>query len=189
MFRRLFNSVVALARAARSVWLAVEASHQHIMPVAFGVLVAGASLSAQAPVSPSNGSAASLETRIQILEAELASARQSLRALAPSSVRAVADAPPAIASAEPPPEASGSVADATDIALAAVEARLDALDQQIRVTQRLAELEREKAIDEANSAPRVTVTAEYQEVRFRGGASEGNRPTERGVLTRVQVGF
>ena len=35
----------------------------------------------------------------------------------------------------------------------------------------------------------VKLTAEYQEVRFRGGASEGDRPTERGVLTRVQVGF
>jgi phosphate-selective porin OprO and OprP len=35
----------------------------------------------------------------------------------------------------------------------------------------------------------VKVSAEYQEVRFRGGASDGERPTERGVLTRVQVGF
>ena len=100
MFRSLFNSVVALARAARSVWLAVEESHQHIMPVAFGVLVAGASLSAQAPVSPSDGSAASLETRIQILEAELASARQSLRARAAASDTAVADAAAAIATSE-----------------------------------------------------------------------------------------
>ena len=40
--------------------------------------------------------------------------------------------------------------------MVAIEARLDALDQQIRVTQRLAELEREKAIDEAKVAPRVT---------------------------------
>ncbi len=35
----------------------------------------------------------------------------------------------------------------------------------------------------------VKLTAEYQEVRFRGGATDGDRPTERGVLTRVQVGF
>ena len=35
----------------------------------------------------------------------------------------------------------------------------------------------------------VKLTAEYQEVRFRGGATEGDCPTERGVLTRVQVGF
>ena len=85
MFRSLFNSVVAVGRAARSVWLAVEASHQHIMPVAIGVLVTGASLSAQTPVRLSDVTEVSLETRIQALEAELAAARQSLRALAPSS--------------------------------------------------------------------------------------------------------
>ena len=155
MFRSLFTWVVALARAARSVWLAVEESHQHIMPVAFGVLVAGASLSAQAPASPSDVSAASLETRIQILEAELASARQSLRARAAASGTAVADASPAIATSDTPSEAPVSAV-TPDAALAAIEARLDALDQQIRVTQRLAELEREKAIDEAKAAPRVT---------------------------------
>src|SRR4030095_10005507 len=82
------------------------------------------------------------------------------RALAPSSARAVADAPPTIATSEPLLEAPASVADATDAALAAIEARLDALDQQIRVTQRLAELEREKAIEEAKAAPRVTAGRE-----------------------------
>lgn len=35
----------------------------------------------------------------------------------------------------------------------------------------------------------VKLSAEYQEVRFRGGASDGDRPTERGVLTRFQVAF
>lgn len=38
MFRSLFNSVVALARAARSAWLAVEESHQHIVPVLLAAL-------------------------------------------------------------------------------------------------------------------------------------------------------
>ncbi len=51
MFRILFNSVVVVSRAVRSVWLAVEASHQHIMPVAIGVLITGASLSAQSAVT------------------------------------------------------------------------------------------------------------------------------------------
>ena len=160
MFRSLVNSVVALARAARSVWLAVEESHQHIMPVAFGVLVAGASLSAQAPVSPSDGSAASLERRIQMLEAELASARQFLRARAAASGTSVADPAPAIPTSETPSNAAISTTVTPDAALTAIEARLDALDQQIRVTQRLAELEREKAIDEAKAAPRVTAGRE-----------------------------
>jgi hypothetical protein len=38
MFRSLFNSVVALARAARSVWLAVEESHRHVVPVVLALL-------------------------------------------------------------------------------------------------------------------------------------------------------
>jgi len=125
MFRILFKSAIAVGRALRSLWLAVEASHQHIVPVAFGVLVAGASLSAQAPVP----------------------------------LRAVTDAPPTIATSEPAPEAPAPVAAgaaATGAALAAIEVRLDALDQQIRVAQRLADIEREKAIDEAKAAPRVT---------------------------------
>ena len=89
------------------------------------MLVAGASLSAQAPGSFSDRPATSLEARVRALEAELAAARQSLQALAP-----------------------------------VVEVRLDALDRQIRVTERLAELEREKAIDEAKAAPRVTAGRE-----------------------------
>lgn len=171
MFRILFNSVVAVGRALRSLWLAVEESHQHIVPVAFGVLVAGASLSAQTPVPLSDVPAASVETRIRALEAELAAARQLLHELAPLSARAVSDAPPTIATSEPAPEAPAPVAAsaATDAALAALEERLDALDQQIRVAQRLAELEREKAIDEAKAAPRVAAGREGFSLRSADG--------------------
>ena len=56
MFRKLLNSVVALARTARNAWLAVEDAHQHIMPVAVGVLLTGASLSAQPAVTLLNAS-------------------------------------------------------------------------------------------------------------------------------------
>ena len=160
MFRVVLGLVIGTFRGIGRFWLAVERSHQHIVPVAFGVLLAGASLSAQAPISLSAVPAASLEVRIQALEAELAAARQSLRALAPASAKAVDDAAPTGATSEPPSEAPASVAVATDAALTAIEARLDALDQQIRVTQRLAELEREKAIDEAKAAPRVTAGRE-----------------------------
>ena len=163
MFRLVVNSVIAFGRAIGRFWLAVERSHQHIVPVAIGVLVAGASLSAQEPVLSSDSRAASLEVRIRALEAELAAARQGLRALAPVSPTAV-DAPaPATTASEPAavgsPPAPGR-ADNTDAALAAIEARLDALDQQIRVTQRLAEIEREKTIEEAKAAPRVTAGRE-----------------------------
>ena len=52
MFRILLNSVVALARAGpqRRGWR-WRTSHQHIMPVAIGVLITGASLSAQPAVT------------------------------------------------------------------------------------------------------------------------------------------
>ena len=52
----LVDSVVALARTARNAWLAVEDAHQHIMPVAVGVLLTGASLSAQPAVTLLNAS-------------------------------------------------------------------------------------------------------------------------------------
>lgn len=35
----------------------------------------------------------------------------------------------------------------------------------------------------------VKLTANYEETRFRGGASSGDRPVERNLLTRFQVGF
>ena len=41
MFRVLFNSAIVVGRSLRSIWLAVEASHQHIVPVALAVLAPG----------------------------------------------------------------------------------------------------------------------------------------------------
>ena len=163
MFRRLLKAIAAVGRVSRSIRVALAESQQYLVPALVAVLMTGASVSAQAPIPVSGERPVSLEARVRVLEAELAAARQSLRALAPVAPTAV-DAPaPTTTTSAPPSVASATAAgraDSTAAALTAIEERLDALDQQIRVTQRLAELEREKAIDEAKAAPRVTAGRE-----------------------------
>jgi ABC-type sulfate transport system substrate-binding protein len=51
MFRIVRGLVIGFFRGIGRFWLAVERSHQHIVPVAVGVFVAGASLSAQSAVT------------------------------------------------------------------------------------------------------------------------------------------
>ena len=154
--RNLPRNPPLLAALAR-----VAAAH---VPVALACSSTGVSLSAQAPVSVSDRRPVSLEARVRALEAELAAARQSLRALAAGVAqsgggRRPGERPPRSPTPEAPPARRFLLTD-TDAALAAIEERLDALDQQIRVTQRLAELEREKAVEDAKTAPRVTAGRE-----------------------------
>ena len=171
MSRVLLEAIATIGRVIRSIRTALAESQQHLIPAVLAVLLTAVSVSAQAPLAASDQRPVSLEARVRLLEAELAAARQSLRALAPVSPTAVEAPAPATTTSEPAPgvAAPAGRADGTDAALAAIEERLDALDQQIRVAQRLAELEREKAVEEAKAAPRVTAGREGFSLRSADG--------------------
>jgi hypothetical protein len=82
MFRIVLSLVIGTFRGIGRFWLAVERSHQHIVPVAVGMLVASARrFQAQAPASFSDRPATSLEARVRALEAELARPVSPLQAL------------------------------------------------------------------------------------------------------------
>jgi phosphate-selective porin OprO and OprP len=172
MSRVFLEAIATIGRVIRNIRTALAESQQHLIPAMLAVLVTGVSVSAQAPVPAAGQGLVSLEARVRLLEAELSATRHSLRALAPATPTAVESPAPATTASEPaagvPVPAAGRAV-STEAALAVIEERLDALDQQIRVTQRLAELEREKAIEQAKAAPRVTAGREGFALRSADG--------------------
>ena len=168
--------LAAAGRALRHLHLALAEAERHMVPALLAVLVTGSALYAQErPVQVADNKPASLEARIQALEAELAAAREALRSLTSTASAAPADARPAADRSDLPDLPDPR--DLPDPLVVAIEERLDALDQQIRVTQRLAEIDRERAAEVAGTAPRVTAgkdgfslqSADKQfQIKFRG---------------------